>query len=212
MEKVEDEDDDEDESCTAVSVPPRSPSLLHQGQQMRERFFVGATFGDGKLRGAFVELRGHLDGFVRRTTKRDEQLRELLEFGFSHSNKFNHRRINQNPVRAATAAYGVRGLVRAFARRLVAVKHERSVLFVRRSALRGSALATCRQSGESGDKSPHSKSASQSEVSYFTESRGTILMLSTFMRFTGRSPGCVAVVPIFSNTSSPLMSLPNAVY
>ena len=47
---------------------------------------------------------------------------------------------------------------------------------------------------------------------YFTESAGTILMLSTFIRFSGRSPGSVFVVAIFSSTSSPLISLPKAVY
>ena len=57
---------------------------------MRQRLGMRATFRDGKLCGAFVELRGHLDGFIGRTTERDEQLRELLEFGFSHSNQFNH--------------------------------------------------------------------------------------------------------------------------
>ena len=47
---------------------------------------------------------------------------------------------------------------------------------------------------------------------YFTESAGTILMLSMPTRLFGRSGGCVGVVAIFSSTSSPLMSLPNAVY
>ena len=66
----------------------------------------------------------------------------------------------------------------------------------------------------------HKKNADEARASsawgnrfrYFTESRGTILMLSTFMRVSGRSPGAVFVVPIFSNTSSPLINLPNAVY
>src|SRR5665213_1475289 len=49
-------------------------------------------------------------------------------------------------------------------------------------------------------------------MSHFTESAGTIFTLVTPMRLTGRSPGCVGVVAIFSRTSSPLMSLPNAVY
>ncbi len=47
---------------------------------------------------------------------------------------------------------------------------------------------------------------------YFTESPGTILMLSMFMRLTGRSGPSVGVVAIFSKTSSPLMSLPKTVY
>ncbi len=55
---------------------------------MSKRFCVGATFRDSELRGALVQLCGHLDGFIRRTTESDEQLRELLEFG--HSNEFNH--------------------------------------------------------------------------------------------------------------------------
>ncbi len=66
-------------------------------------------------------------------------------------------------TRDASTGFGVRGLVRAFGRRLVAVKHEGRVLSVRRAALRGSALATSRQSGQSGDKSPHSKSPSPSQ-------------------------------------------------
>jgi hypothetical protein len=53
----------------------------------------------------------------------------------------------------------VRGLVRAFGRRLVAVEPEGVHLFSR-AAERGLALGTSRQSGESGDKSPHSKSLS----------------------------------------------------
>ena len=47
---------------------------------------------------------------------------------------------------------------------------------------------------------------------YFTDSAGTILTLVSVILLTGRSPGCVGVVAIFSSTSSPLMSLPNAVY
>src|ERR1019366_1096957 len=47
---------------------------------------------------------------------------------------------------------------------------------------------------------------------HFTESAGTILMLSTPMRLFGLSWGCVGVVAIFSSTSSPLISLPKAVY
>ena len=47
---------------------------------------------------------------------------------------------------------------------------------------------------------------------HFIVSRGTILMLMMPMRLSGRSCGCVGVVPIFSKTSSPLISLPNAVY
>src|SRR5882672_10271350 len=47
---------------------------------------------------------------------------------------------------------------------------------------------------------------------YFTESAGTILMLSTPTRLFGRSGGCVGVVAIFSSTSSPLINFPKAVY
>jgi hypothetical protein len=54
---------------------------------MRERFFASAAFRDGELRGAFVQLCGHLGGFVCRTTERDEQLRELLEFGGVHKKR-----------------------------------------------------------------------------------------------------------------------------
>src|SRR5213594_4309808 len=52
--------------------------------------------------------------------------------------------------------YGVRGLVRAFGRRLVAVGCGKASK-LSRAAGRGPALATSRQSGKSGDKSPHSK-------------------------------------------------------
>ena len=71
----------------AISSLVRSPALLHQGQQMRKRFRVSATFRSGKLCSAFVELRGHLAGFVRRTTERDEQLRELFEFDGVHKKR-----------------------------------------------------------------------------------------------------------------------------
>jgi hypothetical protein len=47
---------------------------------------------------------------------------------------------------------------------------------------------------------------------YLIESAGTIFTLVSVILFTGRSPGCVGVVAIFSSTSSPLMSFPNAVY
>ena len=49
-------------------------------------------------------------------------------------------------------------------------------------------------------------------LDYFAESAGTILTLSIPMRLSGLSGGCVFVVAIFSNTSSPLSNLPNAVY
>src|SRR6185369_12933995 len=47
---------------------------------------------------------------------------------------------------------------------------------------------------------------------HLTESRGTILMLLMPMRLSGRSCGCVGVVPIFSRTSSPLINFPKVVY
>jgi len=37
-------------------------------------------------------------------------------------------------------------------------------------------------------------------------------MLMMPMRLSGRSCGCVGVVPIFSSTSSPLINLPKVVY
>jgi hypothetical protein len=81
---------------------------------MRESFGVGSTLCDRKLRRSFVELRGHLARFVRRTAEGDEQLRELLEFVFGHSNQFNHgwvrmdtdknrRENSQRPVWSASA-------------------------------------------------------------------------------------------------------------
>jgi len=51
----------------------------------------------------------------------------------------------------------VRGLVRAFARRLVAVARLAAWPAPCRAAGRGSAAPTSRRSGQSGDKSPHSK-------------------------------------------------------
>jgi hypothetical protein len=61
---------------------------------------------------------------------------------------------------AGTTDFGVRGLVRAFGRRLVAVERHEGVQLPARAAERGPALATSRQSGESGDKSPHSPALS----------------------------------------------------
>ena len=61
---------------------------------------------------------------------------------------------------AATTRFGVRGLVRAFGRRLVAVEREGSVPLLLRAAERGPAVATSRHGGQSGDESPHSKSLS----------------------------------------------------
>ena len=56
-------------------------------------------------------------------------------------------------------SFGVRGLVPAFRRRLVAVKCQSRVQINSRAAERGPALATSRQSSKSGDKSPHSKAS-----------------------------------------------------
>src|ERR1035437_2693799 len=58
----------------------RGPTLFHQGQQMLERFLVTAVFFGGELAGAFVELRGHLGGFFRRTAEGDEDLGKLENF------------------------------------------------------------------------------------------------------------------------------------
>ncbi len=56
-----------------------------------------------------------------------------------------------------------------------------------------------------------------SVVNYFTESAGTIVMLSIVTRLVGwlfspPGPGVTAVLPIFSSTSSPLINLPKVVY
>ncbi len=56
------------------------------------------------------------------------------------------------------------------------------------------------------------KQVGLSLAGYLMVSAGTILMLMTPWRSFGRSCGCVGVVAIFSSTSSPLISLPNAVY
>ena len=58
----------------------RGPALFHQGQQMRERFFVSAVFFGGKLAGAFIKLRGHVGGFFRRAAEGDEDFGKLGNF------------------------------------------------------------------------------------------------------------------------------------
>jgi len=50
--------------------------LAHQTQQMRQRFRVGAALGFGELAGAFVELRRHVGGLLRRTTQSRQGLGE----------------------------------------------------------------------------------------------------------------------------------------
>jgi len=47
---------------------------------MLQGFLIAAAFFSGELAGAFVELRGHLGGFFRRTTERDEDLGKLGNF------------------------------------------------------------------------------------------------------------------------------------
>ena len=46
-----------------------------------------AAFPHRELFCTLVQLRGHLDGFVRRTTESDEQVRKLLEFGCVHKKR-----------------------------------------------------------------------------------------------------------------------------
>ena len=58
----------------------RRPALLHQRQQMLQRFFVGAALLFGELAGALVQLRGHVGGFFRRTAERDEDLGQFRNF------------------------------------------------------------------------------------------------------------------------------------
>ena len=50
------------------------PALAHQADQMLQRLFVAAALFGSELMGAFVELRGHLGGFIGRTTERDKNL------------------------------------------------------------------------------------------------------------------------------------------
>jgi len=51
---------------------------------MFQRFLITAVFFGGELAGAFVELRGHLGGFFRRTAEGDEDLGKLGNFhGFA---------------------------------------------------------------------------------------------------------------------------------
>ena len=47
---------------------------------MPQGLVVGPVFLGGELAGALVELRGHVGGFFRRTTERNEDLGELGEF------------------------------------------------------------------------------------------------------------------------------------
>ena len=56
------------------------PALFHEREQMLQGFLIAAAFFSGELAGAFVELRGHLGGFFRRTTERDEDLGKLGNF------------------------------------------------------------------------------------------------------------------------------------
>ena len=75
------------------------PSLLHQGEQMLERFLIAASFFGGKLTGALVELRGHVGGFLRRTAEGDE---DLGKFGNLHGNTFSvHSNIFSTTARSS---------------------------------------------------------------------------------------------------------------
>jgi hypothetical protein len=47
---------------------------------MLQRFLVVAAFLGGKLAGAFVELRGHLGGFLGGTAEGNEDLGKLRDF------------------------------------------------------------------------------------------------------------------------------------
>ena len=60
----------------------RGPALFHQRQQMFQRRLVAAAFFGGELAGAFVELRGHGGGLLRRAAERDE---DLGKFGNFHA-------------------------------------------------------------------------------------------------------------------------------
>ena len=54
--------------------------MFHQSEQMLQGFLVVAAFFGGELAGAFVELRGHLDGFRGGTAEGDEDLGKLGDF------------------------------------------------------------------------------------------------------------------------------------
>ena len=54
--------------------------MFHQVEQMCKGFVVGTAFFGGELAGAFVELRGHVSGFLRRTAERDEDLGKVGNF------------------------------------------------------------------------------------------------------------------------------------
>lgn len=58
---------------------------------MFQRVLIAAIFLRRQLAGALVELGGHLGGFFRRTTERDENLGEL---GNVHGKKFNPKNEN----------------------------------------------------------------------------------------------------------------------
>src|SRR2546423_15130288 len=79
-------------------------------------------------------------------------------------------------------------------------------------------LNTISRSDQNNGSTTQANIARQSARStYFTESAGTILMLSTVTRLVGllRSPLSLVITsmsPIFPRTSSPFMSFPNVVY
>jgi hypothetical protein len=47
---------------------------------MFQRFLITAVFFGGELAGALIQLRGHLGGFFRRTTERDEDFGQFRNF------------------------------------------------------------------------------------------------------------------------------------
>ena len=62
------------------SFPRGRPALFHQREQVPQRLLIITTFRGGQLAGAFVQLRGHLRGFFRRTAEGDQSLGELGNF------------------------------------------------------------------------------------------------------------------------------------
>ncbi len=56
------------------------PALFHEREQMLQRVLVAAALFGGKLAGAFVQLRGHIQGFFSGTAEGDKDLGELGNF------------------------------------------------------------------------------------------------------------------------------------
>src|SRR5580692_9245297 len=68
------------ETANSKSFFLGSPALAHEGEEMLHGFLVGAALGGGELMGAFVQLRSHVGGLLRRTAEGHEDAGEFGEF------------------------------------------------------------------------------------------------------------------------------------